>query len=62
MAPPLGPSVATTTRAVAWAASFYSDLPANQRTGVVPHGIAGTFTAEHSGIAKMIGAFGAHKQ
>ena len=44
-----------------WAASFYSQLPANQRTGVVPYGVAGTFTAEHSGIAKMIGAFGAHK-
>ena len=43
-----------------WSASFYSDLPANQRTGVVPYGVAGTFTAEHSGAAKMIGAFGAH--
>ena len=43
-----------------WTASFYSHLPANQRTGVVPYGVAGTFTAEHSGIAKMIGAFGAH--
>ena len=44
-----------------WAARFYSDLPPNQRTGVVPYGVAGTFTAEHSGIAKMTGAFGAHR-
>ena len=45
-----------------WSASFYSELPSNERTGVVPYGVAGSFTAEHSGIAKMIGAFGAHRQ
>ena len=45
-----------------WSANFYSNLPANQRTGVVPYGVAGTFSAEHSGAANMIGAFGAHKQ
>ena len=44
-----------------WSGNFYSDLPANQRAGVVPYGFAGTFTAEHTGAANMIGAFGAHK-
>lgn len=44
-----------------WSANFYSNFPANERTGVVPYGIAGTFTAEHSGAANMIGAFGAHR-
>lgn len=44
-----------------WSASFYSNLPADQRTGVVPHGVAGTFTAEHTGAADMIGAFGANR-
>ena len=45
-----------------WSANFYSNLPANQRTGVMPYGVAGTFTAEHSGAANMIGAFGAHRE
>ena len=45
----------------AWSGNFYSDLPANQRAGVVPYGFAGTFTAEHTGAANMIGAFGAHR-
>ena len=44
-----------------WSGNFYSDLPANQRAGVMPYGFAGTFTAEHTGAANMIGAFGAHK-
>lgn len=45
-----------------WSANLYSDLKASERTGVVPAGVAGTFTAQHSGAANMIGAFGADKQ
>ena len=44
-----------------WSGNFYSDLRANERAGVVPYGFAGTFTAEHTGAANMIGAFGAHR-
>ena len=56
----IGPGTHNVDEGGEWSANFYSDLPANQRTGVVPYGVAGTFTAEHSGAANMIGAFGAH--
>ncbi len=44
-----------------WEADFYSNLPANQREGIQPYGIAGTFEAEHGDAARMVGAFGAHR-
>ena len=44
-----------------WEAQFYSNLPAAESTGVVPYGIAGTFEADYGTVARMIGAFGAHK-
>ena len=44
-----------------WNAAFYSNLPADDREGVVPHGVAGTFEAEHPMVARMIGAFGAER-
>ena len=48
-----------------WEADFYSNLASVQRTGVVPSGIAGTFSAEYhdtsgANIGRMMGAFGAH--
>ena len=48
-----------------WEADFYSNLASGQRTGVVPSGIAGTFSAEYhdtsgADIGRMMGAFGAH--
>ena len=45
-----------------WEAAFYSDLPADQRGGTVPNGMAGTFEAEYHHVGRIIGAFGAHKQ
>ena len=45
-----------------WNAAFYSNLPADERVGVVPHGVAGTFEAEHPMVARMIGAFGAERE
>ena len=51
-----------------WEATFYSNLPAADRTGVLPYGIAGIFYAEHglvesnTVVGKMIGAFGAHSR
>ena len=54
-----------------WEADFYSNLPGTDRTGVVPYGIAGTFTANFGEVgvgadtdvvAMMIGAFGAHSR
>lgn len=45
-----------------WEAQFYSNLPADQRTGVVPYGIAGTWQADYGTVARMIGAFGAHNR
>ena len=45
-----------------WSASFYSNLPADDRNGVVPTGIAGEFRAEHGDDARMIGVFGAHRE
>lgn len=44
-----------------WEAQFYSNLPADQRVGVVPYGVAGTFQAEYGTVARIIGAFGAHR-
>ena len=45
-----------------WSGSFYSNLPSTDRNNVVPAGFAGQFQAEHGDDARMIGAFGAHKQ
>lgn len=44
-----------------WEASFYSNLPTDQSTGVQPYGIAGTFQADYGSTGRLIGAFGAHK-
>ena len=44
-----------------WEAQFYSNLPLSESMGVVPYGIAGTFEADYGSVARMIGAFGAHK-
>ncbi len=44
-----------------WEAQFYSNLPADEDTGVMPYGIAGTFQADYGTVARMIGAFGAHR-
>ena len=45
-----------------WQADFFSDLPSAERTGTVPSGIAGQFTALFSDVGSMVGAFGAEKQ
>ena len=44
-----------------WEAAFYSNLDeTDDRMGVVPSGVAGTFEAEYSTVGRLIGAFGAH--
>ena len=52
-----------------WEASFYSNIVDNNpktsaadelRTGVMPSGIAGTFSATYDNIGRLKGAFGAH--
>ena len=52
-----------------WEASFYSNLVEdnpqtsaneNARTGVMPSGIAGTFSATYDDVGRLTGAFGAH--
>ena len=53
-----------------WEASFYSNLvednpktttvTENAREGVMPSGIAGTFSATYDGVGRLTGAFGAH--
>ena len=45
-----------------WEAAFYSNLPAAQRDGTVPTGMAGTFEASYHTVGSIIGAFGARKQ
>ena len=45
-----------------WEAAFYSDLPADERDGTVPTGMAGTFEAAYHNVGRIIGAFGARKQ
>ncbi|MYD95053.1 MAG: hypothetical protein F4Y02_15500 [Chloroflexi bacterium] len=45
-----------------WEAALFSNLPAAQRAGTVPTGIAGSFEAAYHNVGAIIGAFGAHKQ